>query len=155
MWGDVNMKNETLLSVAKALLESQPNEIARLSNASAFLYESFDRINWVGFYLFDGNQLTVGPFQGKVACAEIPLGKGVCGEAAIRKMTMVIKDVHKHPNHITCDENSRSEVVVPIFIKNKLYGVLDVDSPIVDRFDPNTVEFFEQFVNLFIKTIDI
>ncbi len=155
MWGDVDMKNETLLSVAKALLESQPNEIAKLANASAFLYESFDRINWVGFYLYDGNQLTVGPFQGKVACAEIPLGKGVCGEAAQKRMTMVVKDVHNHPNHIACDENSRSEVVVPIYIHDKLYGVLDVDSPVVDRFDPETVEFFEQFVNLFIKTIDI
>jgi len=155
MWGDVDMKNETLLSVAKALLESQPNEIAKLANASAFLYESFDRINWVGFYLYDGKQLTVGPFQGKVACAEIPLGKGVCGEAAQKKLTMVVKDVHKHPNHIACDENSRSEVVVPIYIKGRLYGVLDVDSPVIDRFDQETVEFFEQFVNLFIKTIDI
>ncbi|TNF08628.1 MAG: GAF domain-containing protein [Bacillota bacterium] len=149
------MKNETLLSVAQALLESQPNQIARLANASAFLNESFDRLNWVGFYLYDGNILTVGPFQGKVACAEIPLGKGVCGEAAIKKITMVVKDVHEHPNHIACDANSRSEVVVPIYVNNKLYGVLDVDSPVVDRFDPDTVLFFEQFVNLLVKTIDI
>jgi GAF domain-containing protein len=149
------MKNETLLSVAQALLESQPNQIARLANASAFLYESFDRINWVGFYLYDGNILTVGPFQGKVACAEIPLGKGVCGEAAQKKITMIVKDVHEHPNHIACDANSRSEVVVPIYVNNKLFGVLDVDSPVVDRFDQDTVLFFEQFVNLLVKTIDI
>lgn len=149
------MKNETLLSVAQALLESQPNQIALLSNASAFLNESFDRLNWVGFYLYDGNILTVGPFQGKVACAEIPLGKGVCGEAAVKKTTMVVKDVHEHPNHIACDSNSRSEVVVPIFINNKLFGVLDVDSPVVDRFDEEIVLFFEQFVNLLVKTIDI
>ncbi|MDX9690936.1 MAG: GAF domain-containing protein [Acholeplasmataceae bacterium] len=149
------MKNETLLKVAEALLESQPNQMARLANASAFLFESFDRINWVGFYLYDGKQLTVGPFQGKVACAEIPLGKGVCGEAAVKRTTMVIKDVHAHENHIACDSNSKSEVVVPIYVKNNLFGVLDVDSPVVDRFDPDTVEFFEQFVKLFLKTIDI
>jgi GAF domain-containing protein len=90
-----------------------------------------------------------------VACAEIPLGKGVCGEAAEKKITMVVKDVHEHPNHIACDANSRSEVVVPIYVNNKLFGVLDVDSPVVDRFDQDTVLFFEQFVNLLVKTIDI
>jgi L-methionine (R)-S-oxide reductase len=149
------MKYKELLQSAQGLLESQPNQIALLSNASAFLKESFDLINWVGFYLFDGKQLLVGPFQGKVACAEIPLGKGVCGESAVNRQTMVIKDVHQHANHIACDSASQSEVVVPIIIKNKLYGVLDVDSPVTDRFDPETVHFFEQFVKLLIKTIDI
>jgi GAF domain-containing protein len=99
--------------------------------------------------------LTVGPFQGHVACSIIPLGKGVCGEAAILKKTMVIKDVLAHDNHIACDSNSRSEVVVPIFIKDKLFGVLDVDSPVIDRFDQEIVQFFEEFVKLFVKTIDI
>jgi GAF domain-containing protein len=149
------MKNKTLLATAEALLESQPNQIALLANASAFLNESFDQINWVGFYLFDGNILTVGPFQGKVACAEIPLGKGVCGEAAIKKQTLVVKDVHAHANHIACDSNSQSEVVVPIYINGRLFGVLDVDSPIKDRFDSETVAFFEDFVNILVKTIDI
>ncbi|HBG32693.1 MAG: hypothetical protein A2084_01460 [Tenericutes bacterium GWC2_39_45] len=149
------MKYKELLESAQGLLEIQPNQIALLSNASAFLKESFDLINWVGFYLYDGKQLLVGPFQGKVACAEIPLGKGVCGESAVKRQTMVIKDVHQHDNHIACDSASQSEVVVPIFIKNKLYGVLDVDSPVIDRFDHDTVRFFEQFVGLLIKTIDI
>lgn len=149
------MNYNILLETAKALLESQPNQIARLSNASAFLYESIDTLNWVGFYLYDGNILTVGPFQGKVACAEIELGKGVCGEAAIKNETMVVKDVHQHENHIACDSNSQSEVVVPIYVGGKLYGVLDVDSPVIDRFDLELVKFFEQFVELFIKTIDI
>lgn len=148
------MKKHELLETAQALLESQPNQLALLSNASAFLYESFDRINWVGFYLFDSKVLTVGPFQGKVACSVIPLGKGVCGEAAETKKTMVIKDVHQHPNHIACDANSRSEVVVPIFINNRLFGVLDVDSPVENRFDPEIVSFFEDFVRLLVKTID-
>jgi len=149
------MKYTNLLDVAKALLESQPNQISLLSNATAFLYDSFDKLNWVGFYLFDGTNLTVGPFQGHVACSVIPLGKGVCGEAAVKKQTLVVKDVHLHENHITCDENSRSEVVVPIYIKNELFGVLDVDSPITNRFDQDIVVFFEEFVKLLIKTIDI
>ena len=154
MMGGDNMKKHELLEQATALLSEQPNELAILSNASAFINDTFDRLNWAGFYLWDGTKLTVGPFQGKVACSTIPLGKGVCGEAAERKMTMVIKDVHMHPNHIACDENSRSEVVVPIFINNKLYGVLDVDSPIVNRFDEEIVSFFQDFVQLLIKTID-
>jgi len=148
------MKNLELLKTAEALLLEQPNELARLSNASAFIFETFDRLNWAGFYLWDGKQLTVGPFQGKVACSTIPLGKGVCGEAAQRNMTMVVKDVHQHANHIACDANSQSEVVVPIFIKGKLYGVLDIDSPVIDRFDSELVAFFEHFVQLLVKTID-
>jgi len=150
----MNMNKYEILESAKILLSEQPNELSILSNASAFINDTFDRLNWAGFYLWDGKKLTVGPFQGKVACSVIPLGKGVCGEAAERKITMVIKDVHEHPNHIACDANSRSEVVVPIFIKNKLYGVLDIDSPVVDRFDPEIVAFFEDFVSLLVKTID-
>jgi L-methionine (R)-S-oxide reductase len=148
------MKNTVLLKTAQSLLESQPNLTALLANASAFLNESIDRLNWVGFYLFDGNELNVGPFQGKVACAVIPLGKGVCGEAAVKRVTMVIKDVHQHDNHIACDSNSQSEVVVPIYINNQLFGVLDVDSPVLNRFDADTVLFLEEFVNILIKTID-
>ncbi len=148
------MKNTVLLETALALLESQPNQTALLANASAFLYESINNLNWVGFYLFDGKELTVGPFQGKVACAVIPLGKGVCGEAAVKQTTLVIKDVHQHENHIACDSNSQSEVVVPIYIKNALFGVLDVDSPVINRFDKDTVSFLEDFVNILIKTID-
>lgn len=148
------MKKQEYLKTAEALLLEQPNELALLSNASAFIFETFERLNWAGFYLWDGKQLTVGPFQGKVACSTIPLGKGVCGEAAERKMTMVIKDVHQHANHIACDANSQSEVVVPIFISGKLYGVLDIDSPVINRFDAEIVSFFEEFVQLLVKTID-
>ena len=148
------MKKHELLEQASALLSEQPNEIAILSNASAFINDTFDQINWAGFYLWDGNQLTVGPFQGRVACSTIPLGKGVCGEAAEKRITLVIKDVLSHANHIACDANSRSEVVVPIIVKNKLYGVLDVDSPVMNRFDEDIVSFFEDFVQLLVKTID-
>jgi len=148
------MKNNILLETAQALLETQPNQIALLSNASAFINDHFDRLNWVGFYLFDGEVLTVGPFQGMVACSVIPLGRGVCGEAALTKQTLVIKDVLSHENHIACDANSRSEVVVPIYVQGQLFGVLDVDSPIENRFDPEIVSFLESFVDLLVKLVD-
>lgn len=147
------MKYQDILETMKALIEEQPNEIAILSNASALIKQSFDHINWVGFYLYDGTHLTVGPFQGKVACSVIPLGKGVCGEAAVLKKTMTIIDVHQHENHIACDENSQSECVVPIYLRDQLYGVLDVDSPIVNRFDVEIVTFFEHFIDLLIKQL--
>ena len=146
---------DLLIAQTKAIIESESDTIANLANVSSIIYEFLHDVNWVGFYLVKDTDLVVGPFQGKVACAEIPLGKGVCGEAAVKRTTMVIKDVHAHENHIACDSNSKSEVVVPIYVKNNLFGVLDVDSPVVDRFDPDTVEFFEQFVKLFLKTIDI
>ncbi|HPG42855.1 MAG TPA: GAF domain-containing protein [Acholeplasmataceae bacterium] len=148
------MKKDVLLETAKLLLAEQPNELAILSNASAFINDTIDNLNWAGFYLWDGKQLTVGPFQGKVACSTIALGKGVCGEAALKKQTLVIDDVLSHSNHIACDANSRSEIVVPIFIKGRLYGVLDVDAPVLNRFDQDLVVFFEEFVQLLVKVID-
>ena len=148
------MKKDVLLETAKLLLQDQPNELAILSNASAFINDTIDNLNWAGFYLWDGKQLTVGPFQGKVACSTIALGKGVCGEAALKKQTLVIDDVLSHSNHIACDANSRSEIVVPIFIKGRLYGVLDVDAPVINRFDQDLVVFFEEFVQLLVKVID-
>lgn len=148
------MKMTNLLNSAKSLLENQPNEIALLSNASAFIFESFDHLNWVGFYLYNEDTLTVGPFQGRVACSTIPLGKGVCGEAALLRKTIVVDDVLAHDNHIACDANSRSEVVIPIFKHNKLYGVLDVDSPIHNRFDKDIIVFLESFVDLLTQLID-
>ena len=149
------MKLHEMLPVAKSLLDSQPNSQAVLANATAFLKDTLPDINWVGFYLYDGQALTVGPFQGKVACAYIPLGKGVCGEAASSRLTLVVDDVQRHDNHIVCDAASQSEVVVPIVIKDRLYGVLDVDSPLVARFDKETVAFLEAFVDLLTKSIDI
>lgn len=149
------MKNNELLQSAEGLFHIQPNTTSILANASAFLMDSLDQLNWVGFYLYDGKKLTVGPFQGKVACSIIELGKGVCGEAASLRQTRVVADVLSYDNHIACGSNSRSEVVVPIIIKNQLFGVLDVDSPILNRFDSQTVSFLEQFVKLLVKTIDI
>lgn len=139
---------------AQSLLSDQPTDLSRLANASAFLYASIENINWVGFYLFDGKNLTVGPFQGNVACAFIPMGKGVCGEAAKTSKTQVVDDVLRHENHIACDANSRSEVVIPLIGMKGLYGVLDIDSPIKARFDQETVRFLEAFALILMKTID-
>lgn len=148
------MKNNELLEVAKDLLTDQPNPTALLANASAFLNESLTQINWVGFYLLDQDLLTVGPFQGKVACSIISLGKGVCGEAALKRETMIVPNVHLHENHIACDANSQSEIVIPIIIKGNLYGVLDVDSPMLDRFDLETKAFLESFVQILVDILE-
>lgn len=148
------MKREELLNSAKALLETQPNQIALLANASAFIFDAFENLNWAGFYLLHNDTLTVGPFQGRVACSTIALGQGVCGEAAMSRKTMIIDDVLSHENHIACDANSRSEIVIPIIINNNVFGVLDVDSPLHSRFDQEITLFLESFVQLLTKLID-
>jgi GAF domain-containing protein len=147
------MKYEELLQTAHALLSDQPTEISLLANASAFLNEVLTEMNWIGFYIYDKKVLNVGPFQGKVACATIPLGKGVCGEAAQNNQTMYVEDVLSYSNHIACDSNSRSEVVVPMYINNTLYGVLDIDSPIFKRFDEALIKFLEDFTLILIKQL--
>ncbi|MEH7120064.1 GAF domain-containing protein [Neobacillus vireti] len=120
----------------QALLHDEKNQIANLSNASALLNQFLDRINWVGFYLIDTNgELVLGPFQGLPACVRIPVGKGVCGTAALKKETLRVEDVHQFPGHIACDAASRSEIVIPLLKDGELYGVLDIDSPEVNRFD--------------------
>lgn len=120
----------------QALLHDEKNQIANLSNASALLNQFLDRINWVGFYLMDPNgELVLGPFQGLPACVRIPLGKGVCGTSALKKETIRVEDVHQFPGHIACDAASRSEIVIPLLKDGELFGVLDIDSPEVNRFD--------------------
>jgi len=118
-----------------ALLEGETDALANLSNAAAHLAGALERINWCGFYLARGNELVLGPFQGKPACVRIAMGKGVCGTAAARRETLVVADVHTFPGHIACDAASRSEIVVPIVSDGRLRGVLDVDAPETDRFD--------------------
>lgn len=120
--------------------------LANLANASALLMLHLPRLNWVGFYLFDGTQLSLGPFQGRPACVKIPLSKGVCGAAARERTTVVVPDVEAFPGHIVCDSASRSEVVVPLIVGGKLYGVLDVDSPELARFDDDDRRGLEAFV---------
>ncbi|MDT9025005.1 GAF domain-containing protein [Rossellomorea yichunensis] len=132
----------------KALLEGEPNQIANLSNASALLNQFMDRINWVGFYLYEeeSNQLVLGPFQGLPACVRIPLGRGVCGTSASEQKTLLIDDVHQFPGHIACDAASQSEIVVPLVKDGKLIGVLDIDSPEKARFDEEDQKYLEIFV---------
>jgi len=148
------MNYNSLLKQAQNLLTTQPNNIALLSNASAFLNDVIPHLNWVGFYLFDGTNLVVGPFQGKVACSVIKPGNGVCGTAYVTQEIQVVKDVHAIENHIVCDPNSNSEVVVPMIIEGDVFGVLDVDSPVLDRFDADLVDFLADFVKILINLID-
>ena len=127
----------------RALIHGVPHQTANLANASALLYMTLDRINWAGFYLREGDRLILGPFQGKPACIEIPIGKGVCGTAALRREAILVPDVHAFPGHIACDSASNSEIVLPLFQKKRtedgtetvsVAGVLDIDSPIKNRF---------------------
>ncbi|WP_018394169.1 GAF domain-containing protein [Bacillus sp. 37MA] len=132
----------------EALLAGEPNKIANLSNASALLGQFLDRINWVGFYLHDGHELILGPFQGLPACVRIPLGKGVCGTAAFEQKTIRVADVNEFPGHIACDAASRSEIVVPLVKDGELIGVLDIDSPEVNRFEEDDEIGLMHFANV-------
>ncbi len=129
-----------------ALTENVPYNITNLANASALLYQTLPELNWAGFYLYTDGQLILGPFQGKTACTVIPMGKGVCGTAASEGRTLVVPDVHAFPGHIACDSASRSEIVIPLYIGGRLYGVLDIDSPILDRFSEIDKQGLETFV---------
>lgn len=124
----------TLAEEIYALTEGVPHLIANLANVSALLNQKLERINWVGFYLMEEGKLVLGPFQGKPACIEIAVGKGVCGTAAARDEVVLVKDVHEFPGHIACDAASRSEIVLPVHAGGKIAGVLDIDSPFVGRF---------------------
>lgn len=148
------MNYVTLLESAEALLKDEPNTLSLLSNASAFLKENIENLNWVGFYLFDGEKLTLGPFQGKVACNIIFPKKGVVGTGFSTKEIQVVPDVSKIENHIYCDPLSMSEVVLPIIHHDKVWGVLDLDAPVIDRFDDGLVLFLKDFTEKLIKYID-
>lgn len=136
---------ELLLQQTKALLAGEPDHIANLSNASALLNQLLENVNWLGFYIYKDNELVLGPFQGLPACIRIPYGKGVCGTALETNETQVVADVNAFPGHIACDSASQSEIVVPLVVNGKMYGVLDIDSPITDRFDKIDQEYIEKF----------
>ncbi|EGA90740.1 hypothetical protein GPDM_03800 [Planococcus donghaensis MPA1U2] len=134
-----------------ALLEGEKNSIANLSNASALLNQFLERINWVGFYLMEEGELVLGPFQGLPACVRIPVGKGVCGTAVADKRTMLVEDVQAFPGHIACDAATRSEIVVPLMKEDQVIGVLDIDSPELDRFTKDDQQGLELFANVLMK----
>ena len=133
------------------LLEGEPNVLANLSNASALLKTSFPNTVFAGFYLFDGNELILGPFQGGVSCVRIALGKGVCGESAASRQTVIVGDVKTYPNYISCDSSARSEIVVPMVKEGRLLGILDLDSSLVDDYDELDQKYLEEFVAILLE----
>jgi len=143
-----------LYSQLQSLFEGENHLIPNLSNTSAILGEALKDINWVGFYLMVRDQLLLGPFQGRVACTRIPVGKGVCGTAVLHKETQLVSDVHAFPGHIACDSASNSEIVIPIFHNGKVVAVLDIDSPVFSRFDEVDKQGLEKIVQLLETSCD-
>lgn len=136
------------------LICTEKDWLANLSNSSALMWLLMEKINWVGFYLYKNEELVLGPFQGKPACTHIELGKGVCGTAALTRETQLVTNVHEFPGHIACDSDSNSEIVVPIIKDDKLIGVIDIDSPILNRFDEDDKKYIEKFVSILVKYIN-
>jgi GAF domain-containing protein len=140
-------KYRLLINQLKSLLRKEDNYISNLSNLTSALKNTFEKISWVGFYLFDGSKLYLGPFQGKIACTQIGIGSGVCGTSAKEQRTIIVPDVDKFPGHIVCDGGSKSEIVVPIFKDGELFGVLDIDSYQYDSFNDTDRIFLEEICN--------
>jgi GAF domain-containing protein len=134
------------------LLGGETNLVANAANTSALLFQTLPDVNWVGFYVVDGDELVLGPFQGKPACVRIPFGKGVCGTAAKQRKTIVVPDVQAFPGHIACDADSRSEIVIPLLNWGKLFGVLDIDSANFNRFDEDDKEGLESIASVFLAS---
>ena len=144
---------QALCAQLRALTENVPHPIANLANAAALLWEHLENINWAGFYLLEGETLVLGPFQGKTACIEIPVGKGVCGTAVAEKATQLVADVHAFPGHIACDSASNSEIVIPLRKDGCIIGVLDIDSPLYGRFTETDRQNLEIFAEILEKTL--
>ncbi|MEZ0167244.1 GAF domain-containing protein [Microvirga sp. TS319] len=138
-----------------ALLEGEPDAIANAANMSALIYQLLPDLNWSGFYFMRGPELVLGPFQGKVACVRIAVGRGVCGTAVERRVSLVVPDVDAFPGHIACDGASRSELVVPLIKNGQVFGVLDLDSPHPNRFDEEDREGCERLVQIYLEASDL
>jgi L-methionine (R)-S-oxide reductase len=136
------------------LFAAERNGLANAANLSALLYATLPDLNWAGLYFLQGGELVLGPFQGKVACVRIPLGRGVCGSAAARRETVLVPDVHAFPGHIACDAASLSEIVVPLVHRGRLLGVLDLDSPTLSRFDVDDRAGLGAIVELLVESSD-
>jgi len=145
---------ELLAAQLEALLADERDFVANAAQFSAFLFHELGDLNWAGFYLNKGEQLVLGPFQGKVACVRIPFGRGVCGTAASSRQTQRVEDVHAFPGHIACDSASNSELVVPLVKNGRLIGVLDLDSPSTARFSPDDQAGVERLVAIFLRLTD-
>ena len=142
-----DMDYELLRAQLNGLAEADRHWVPLLSNAAALIYHAMPDLNWAGFYLMRGDMLTLGPFQGRVACVHIPVGRGVCGTAVERDATQRVPDVHAFPGHIACDSASRSEIVIPLHQDGRVIGVLDIDSPLPDRFSRQDQEGLEAFAH--------
>lgn len=143
-----------LLEQAKALLSGERDRIARAANLAALLYHVLPGLNWCGFYFWNGSELVLGPFQGKPACTRIAWGRGVCGRALAARRTLVVPDVHAFPDHIACDPESRSEIVVPLVAKSgSVCGVLDLDSPLPCRFDEDDRQGLEAVAAIYLEEL--
>ena len=147
------MDHKTLHAQVRALTEGIPHTVANLANASAAIWQAMENINWAGFYIMENGRLVLGPFQGKPACIEIPVGRGVCGTAVAQRKTQLVYDVHQFPGHIACDSASNSELVVPIFKDGTVWGVLDIDSPLIGRFTDEDREGMEALVRVIEQAI--
>lgn len=151
--GSIEEQYQMLSKQLAALLEGEKDLIANLSNASALLNQFLTDVNWVGFYLMKNGELVLGPFQGLPACVRIPVGRGVCGTAVSKKETIVVEDVHQFPGHIACDARSNSEIVIPFMKNNEVIGVLDIDSPLKNRFSEADKKGLEHFVLTLVEHI--
>lgn len=152
---DKAARYDALLDEARALTEGVRHPIANLANLASLLFHGLPRVNWCGFYLMDGGSLLLGPFCGLPACIRIPLGRGVCGTAAAAGRVQRVPDVHQFPGHIACDGASNSEIVLPIALNGRVVGVLDIDSPDLDRFDGTDEEKLCEFVALIESSCDL
>ena len=145
---------QLVLEQVSALLDGERDGLANLSNTAALLYEALPDLNWIGFYFLRGGELVVGPFQGKVACVRIAMGKGVCGTAAVERRTVVVPDVNEYPGHIVCDAASQSEVVIPLVHQGRLLGVFDIDGAVRGRFDDVDAAGLESVAALLLEGSD-
>lgn len=145
---------QLLVQQQAAIIEIEHDKIANLANSSALLADALPNTVFAGYYLFDGEELVLGPFQGKVSCTRIKMGKGVCGESAEKRETLIVEDVKNHKNYISCDSAAQSEIVVPMVKNGKLLGVLDLDSAITHGYDEIDMKYLEQFVEVLLKDSD-
>jgi len=143
-----------LVANVRAITAGEADLIANMANISAILYNALPQVNWAGFYLFKQAMLVLGPFQGQPACIRIPMGRGVCGTAAQTQTIQLVADVHEFDGHIACDAASNSEIVLPVVSNGHLIGVLDIDSPIFNRFDECDEKYLSQIVGILIETIE-
>ena len=148
------MNYKELIMQVDALTAGVPHLVANLSNVSAAIWQEMDRINWAGFYLMEGGKLVLGPFQGKPACIEIAVGKGVCGTAVAERKTQLVEDVHQFPGHIACDSASNSEIVLPLIKNHCLLGVMDIDAPIFNRFDEQDAAGLQALCQVLLDYVD-